>query len=79
MISTFSYIIATWMVGKYPKLRYRNQAVVPIYNLQIPEVSCFSKPVSWEVATPHLSQRVMAGRSCIDYLSTELHHASMVC
>ena len=53
----------------------RHQAVVPVHDLEVPEVGGPAEALAGEVAAAHLRGRVRPGRARVHHLAAELHHA----
>lgn len=63
------------MIRQEMEIRHGQEVIIPIHNLQIPEVGCFSEAVVGEAAATHLGWRVVSPWSCVHYLSSKLYHA----
>lgn len=68
------YVIAIWVVGEDTEVGHRDQAVVPVDDLQVPEVSSSAEAFSGVVAAAHLGGGVEPGWTGVEDLSTVLHH-----
>lgn len=75
-----AYVIAARVVGQHLEVWRRDQVVVPVDDLQVPEVGSSPETFPCEVAAAHLCRRVGAGRRRpgVNDLAAELHHARVV-
>lgn len=65
------------MIRHKPEPRRRDEIIVPINNLQVPEIGRPVEPFSGEMAAAHLRGRVRALRPRVDHLAAELHHVGV--
>jgi hypothetical protein len=70
-------IVASRMVGEEFQVGRRDEVVVPVHHLQVPEVSGAVEALSGEVAAAHLRRGMRPRRPGVDDLAAELHHVGV--
>ena len=76
-VSSSFNVIAVGMISQKVKVWQRNEVVIPINNLQVSEVRCFSEALVGEATASHLRWCVRTEGSRVHYLSSKLDHAGM--
>lgn len=67
------------MISQKLEIRQGDQVIVPVDNLQVPEVGCPLETFVRKVTAAHLCWSVEAWGPGVDNLTTKLHHARMPC
>jgi len=70
-------IVASGVISEEFKVGCRDEVVVPVHHLQVPEVGGAVEALSGEVAAAHLCRRVRPRRPGVDDLTAELHHVGV--
>ena len=70
-------VVAARVVGEELQAGRRDEVVVPVHHLEVPEVGGAVEALAWEVAAAHLRRRVRPRRSGVDDLAAELHHVGV--
>jgi len=65
------------VIGEEFQVGRRDEVVVPVHHLQVPEVGGAVEALSGEVAAAHLGRRVRPRRPGVDDLAAELHHVGV--